>query len=109
VRRAVFSADGQSVLSCSDDGTVRIWRARDGQEIRRLDQGQAVWSIDYDPFTQTAISGSADGTVRLWDASPLTLDRLVGWIGENRYVAELTCAQREQYRVAPACLPNSAE
>jgi hypothetical protein len=30
-------------------------------------------------------------------------DEVLAWIGDNRYVRELTCAERTLYRIVPAC------
>jgi hypothetical protein len=35
-------------------------------------------------------------------ASP-PLDELREWVESNRYVRDLTCQEREQYRVEPLC------
>src|SRR5262249_42701438 len=35
-----FSADGGQALSCSTDGTVRLWAVRTGQEVRRFGLGR---------------------------------------------------------------------
>jgi hypothetical protein len=34
-----------------------------------------------------------------------TLPELLDWIQQNRYMAALTCEQRNQYRVEPLCTP----
>src|SRR5207253_759312 len=53
-----------------------------------------------------ALSASADKTVRVWRISR-TLGDLVQWIHDNRYVRDLTCDERAQYRVEPLCAANS--
>ncbi len=103
VQRALFSPDGQNAISASYDGTIRLWDIVTGQQIRQLDNGAAVWTIAYTPDGTGVLSGSEDATVRLWDATPLSLDELLQWTRANRYVAELTCRQREQFRIEPLC------
>lgn len=52
-----------------------------------------------------AVAGYQDGRVELWRIDA-TLDDLLTWIRNNRYVPELTCEQRELYRVEPLCDQN---
>jgi WD40 repeat protein len=49
-----------------------------------------------------ALSGARDATLRLWRifSSP---NELVEWTQANRYLRELTCAERLQYRLEPLC------
>lgn len=104
VLKALFSPDGNYIVSASYDGTIRLWDAATGQQVRQLDNGPAVWALDYAPDGKTVLTGSEDTTVRLWDAAPLTVDRLIEWTNANRYVlTEFTCLQREQYRLEPKC------
>ena len=52
------------------------------------------------------LTGGPDTIVRLWDITPLSLDELAEWTRTNRYVPELTCRQRDQYRIQPPCGEN---
>jgi hypothetical protein len=49
------------------------------------------------------IEGSTDDTLAVWRLGDLSLPGLLSWIEENRYVRELTCAERAQYNVKPLC------
>ena len=63
-----FSADGSTLASASEDGTLRLWDVATGEPLKTL-TGHTQWvsSIAFSPDGQTLASGSADGTVLLWD------------------------------------------
>ena len=64
----VFSPDGQTLLSCSADNTLRLWDRKTGQEICRFSgHTDSVSSCAFSPDGQTLLSGSDDNTLRLWD------------------------------------------
>ncbi len=103
VYSVTFSPDGRYALSGSADSTLIVWDIATGAELRRF-TGHAgdVRGAVFSPDGRYALSGSGDGTMRLWQIS-LELDELESWIRANRYVRELTCAERELYGVAPLC------
>ncbi|MBC7970921.1 MAG: hypothetical protein H7Z11_12505 [Verrucomicrobia bacterium] len=69
VTSVAFSPDGQTVVSGSNDRTVRLWNAKTGEEIGKPGQHQdVVISVAFSPDGQTVVSGSLDNTVRLWNA-----------------------------------------
>ncbi|MCP4108967.1 MAG: WD40 repeat domain-containing protein [Desulfobacteraceae bacterium] len=64
---AVFSSDGKSVLTASDDNTARIWDTNTGKQLAVL-KGHKN-SIHHAGFTsdgQYIITASSDKTVRIW-------------------------------------------
>ena len=65
-----FTSDSRTLLSGSDDGTVRVWDVDSGQCLRII--GGYVASlddIDWSPDGRFLASGGADTLVTLWDVT----------------------------------------
>ncbi|GBG35267.1 Guanine nucleotide-binding protein subunit beta-2-like 1, partial [Hondaea fermentalgiana] len=59
---------GDTIVSGSDDGTVRIWNATSCEEQHVLKgHSRTVWSVAIQG--DTIVSGSYDNTVRIWNAT----------------------------------------
>jgi serine/threonine protein kinase len=62
-----FTADGSLLFSGGSDGSIRVWRAEDGEELRCLEGHQgAVRALAVSPDGQVVYSGGMDGTIRRW-------------------------------------------
>ena len=61
-----FAPDGATLATVGGDGTVRIWDAGTGAELRHL-TGQ-ISAVAFAPDGATLATGSSDGTARIWDA-----------------------------------------
>ncbi|ETO14919.1 hypothetical protein RFI_22452 [Reticulomyxa filosa] len=63
---ANFSSDGQTVLTCSDDCAIRIWDAKFGIEIQKLEgHHHLVTGIELSP-DGNIIAAYLNGIIRLW-------------------------------------------
>ena len=65
VNDAVFSRDGSSVLTASDDGTARMWRVS-GEPIRTFTHGGHVLRAVFSPDGRTVVTAGDDHTARIW-------------------------------------------
>ena len=66
--RALFSPDGQQLLTSNWDGTARVWSVRSGQRIKVIDYGGSnVYAAAYSPDgSRLALGGQP---FEIWDTS----------------------------------------
>ncbi|XP_073771777.1 POC1 centriolar protein homolog A isoform X3 [Danio rerio] len=70
VRSVCFSADGQSLLTASDDQSIKLWSVHRQKIICTLrEHNNWVRCARFSPDGQLMVSVSDDRTVKLWDAS----------------------------------------
>ncbi len=103
------SPDGRHVLSGSMDGTIILWDFETAEELRRFSaHTELVPGLAFSLDGETAFSVSLDGGLIEWQVAGLALDELIDWAYANRYVPDLTCKEREQYRIEPLCNAEAA-
>jgi WD40 repeat protein len=104
--RVAITPDGRYLLSSGFDGTLFLWDVETGREIRRYksDDIGMVFDIDISPDGRTALVPGVNSAVVLLRLDlPIVLEDVREWIAANRYVRELTCEERETYRIEPLC------
>jgi serine/threonine protein kinase/WD40 repeat protein len=101
-----FSPDGRYLVSSSGgDGNIFVWDLTIGEIIRRINQPliSPIGSVvAFSPDGQSLLYSDEYHVINQVD---LMLDEaeLLQWVMENRYVRDLTCQERQLYRVEPLC------
>ncbi len=94
-----ISQDSEIVLTTSSDYTVRMWNSATGEELIRFDQHTDwIQEVIFSPDESFAVSAGQDYALRRRQVIR-TADELVDWARSNRYVRELTCVERQSYRL----------
>jgi WD40 repeat protein len=95
---AIHLPGGQRMMTCSWDGSLRVWNLKSGKQIGEdwRDGDSKVWTIALSPDGKNAVSGSEDGLVRLWDMD--TRKVITKWTGHTNTVRSV-CWSRDGQRV----------
>lgn len=85
IRSLAFSPDGETLLSSSNDRTVRLWNIKTGQLLHLLTgHRERVKCVGVSHDGQLLLSCSADSQVRAWDKNLLTHKKT----GDCRYIVK---------------------
>jgi WD40 repeat protein len=77
---ALFSRDGNRIISTAWDNTVRIWDLN-GTVIAINDTDTGIKTAAFSPDGKRVVTGSKDGTVKLWDLNLVEIQTL----GKHEY------------------------
>ncbi|KAG2739659.1 WD40 repeat-like protein [Suillus brevipes Sb2] len=104
---AIHLPGGQRIITCSSDGSLRVWNSKSGKQIGDdwRDGDSAVWSIALSPDGKKVVSGSHDGAVRLWDIE--TCKVVKKWTGHTSIVTSV-CWSRDGRRVLSGSFDGTA-
>ncbi len=103
VHALALNPDATRLLSGSEDFSVRLWDLEEYTELFRFDGHSAgLRAVVFSPDGRTFVSGARDWQMIEWRL-PLPTDELLVWVRDNRYIRELTCNERETYRIEPLC------
>jgi WD40 repeat protein len=71
LNNAVFSPDGQHILTVGSDKTLRLWNVTTGRELRTFAENSAGFPVAFSPDGRYILSGSGsvDKTLKLWDVA----------------------------------------
>ena len=78
VRSVVFSADGKTLASGSQDATIKLWDVIGQVRMTLTGHSSSVYSVAFSPDSKILASGSYDTTIKLWE------------VGTGKLIATLT-------------------
>lgn len=94
-----ITEDSATLLTTSSDTSVRMWDVASGEELNRFEQhGDWIQEIVLGPGEDFGVSAGQDYTLRRW-VIKRTADDLIEWARANRYIRDLSCAERQSYRL----------
>lgn len=99
-----LSPDQRMLLGSASDGSSSLWSLERGEAIRRYGGG-FVFSPHFSADGRYALVGHRDGAVEMWHIDA-TIEELITWTQDNRFIPDLTCEQREFYGIEPLCAPD---
>ncbi|HLJ93719.1 MAG TPA: sigma-70 family RNA polymerase sigma factor [Gemmataceae bacterium] len=67
IRGLAVSPNGRLVASASEDGTVHLWEAVTGKQMRCFTGPGEAYAVTFSPDGRTVASSANDKTVRVWD------------------------------------------
>lgn len=73
VSSVAISPNGKSLVSGSEDHSIKIWNLSTGTLIRTLSHSNGVTDVAISPDGQTLVTSSRDNTVKIWNLSTGTL------------------------------------
>jgi WD40 repeat protein len=69
IRKVAFSPDGQTLVSSSEDGTIKLWNLPSGEYQSTLcESTDSVYGVTFSPDGQLLANGGNDCMIRIWDA-----------------------------------------
>lgn len=69
VKSIVFAPDSQSIVSCSDDSTIRVWHVETTRSLSSADGSDALAALAFAKFEREWLS-SQSGNLLLWVPEP---------------------------------------
>ena len=108
VKSAVYSPDGQRIVTASVDKAAQVWDANTGQELMTLTGHEgSVMSAVYSPDGQRIVTASVDKTAKDWDAKTGT--ELLTLTGHGGQVWSATYSPNGQRIVTASADNNTAK
>ena len=75
---AEVSPDNTKIISCSDDGTAKLWDINGNELMTLRGHTSQVFSARFSPDGKNVVTASGDKTVRIWNIKPKEIPKLSG-------------------------------
>jgi WD40 repeat protein len=103
VHSVAVSRDGKRIVGGHEDGTIKIWDADTGQEVRTIHEHKtSVNSVAFSPDAKQIVSGGSDTSVRVFNVETRSGVRSSVWPGVSTENALLAPIKRRIVRFLAA-------
>lgn len=105
IRSLAFAPDGLRAAAGDRWGQIVIWNLETGDLLHVVESsGLPLVRLEFTSDGKYLISSSLNAETRIWRLPPYTsIDEMMNWLQNNRYIPEFTCDQRERFNIAPQC------
>jgi len=101
---AIYSPDGATIVTASDDRTLGVWKADGTLTHKLVGHTDEVWRVVFTKDSKRVLSASKDGTARIWDiATGKNLHTVhaggpetewAEFVGDENHVALVDCSTK---------------
>ena len=114
VSGVTINHDGTQMATIDLSNTVYLWSLPDGQLLQEM---VSPYLPNDNIFTRPALSFSPDGQF-LAVVTPYTdvivfriesRESLIAWMLDNRFIGQITCADRDQFNLLPQCVEGTPQ
>jgi len=104
VRGVIHPPDGQQIITCSDDGSLRVWNLETGGQIGN-DWRNGESEVDSISLNgKKLVSGGRDGAMKVWDMD--TGKVITKWTGHSKNVTVVSWS-RDGARIMSGCFDGT--
>jgi WD40 repeat protein/DNA-binding CsgD family transcriptional regulator/energy-coupling factor transporter ATP-binding protein EcfA2 len=105
IHSLVFAPDGRRAAAGDRWGQIMIWDLKTGDLLHVVDSnGWPTERLEFTPDGTYLISSSSNAETRVWRVPPYTsIEEMVSWLQNNRYIREFTCEERFEFNIQPMC------
>lgn len=97
-----FLPDDRYAISAGGDHKLILWDVETGDVVQRYSgHTDTLFDVAVSPDGRYAMSASGDRTLILWQLETQSVEDLVEWIKQYRYIPELSPTEKAQYGIQP--------
>lgn len=105
VHSVAITPDGKTIVSGSEDATIKIWNLATGQlQLTLTGHSNEVKSVAISPNRQTIVSGSWDCTIKLWH---LSTGQEITTLGHGYGISSVAISPDGQTIASGSCLTGN--
>ncbi len=96
-----FTPSGDQFAVGTANGQISVYDTATIDQVQQFTFEESVFALSFSPDGSAIYSGHNDGEIATWVV--FRAGEAVRWAQANRYIRELSCFERDFYRIEPLC------